>query len=593
MPAAFRRDFSHTGDGPDRDVPEEPADVARTAFEVVDGDVHGLGSRRLGIDPGRRRELEVVERRHLARDAVHREQVGAVAGRLDEEHVVREREHVGERRPGLGLGQHHDPRVVGAELDLVLGQDHPVRELAANLALVELQPAREDRAGQRDGHGRARAEVPGAADDLARLALPHVDPAQLEPVGVRVLLGRDHLADAEEAEVPVLVGDAAALDALDLGGRDREPRRELVERHLDRDVVPQPGDRDSQNCLSTRRSPSQSGRMSGKSYLSCATRSIPQPNAKPDHSLVVDADVREDARVDHACAAHLEPAGVLAGAAACAAADPAGDVGLDRGLGEREVVRAETDAPVRPVERAHHVQERPLEVGERQPAVDGEALELVEDRVVRRVDRVAPVAAPDRDHVDRRLALLHRVDLRRRRLRAQDVRLVEEERRAVRARRMPRVEGELVEVVLGRLHLAVVAHLVAEAEERVLDLAARLGDRVQVPEWERVAGEGHVDDVLGQRAVELGALELRLAGRDRLLDRLARRVQGHARLAVAHLAERELQVARAAEVADAQLVELARRSRQPRSRSGPRAGAPQRPRARLYRLHGSKAPTPC
>ena len=34
----------------DRDVPEEPADVARTAFEVVDRDVHGLVSRRLGID---------------------------------------------------------------------------------------------------------------------------------------------------------------------------------------------------------------------------------------------------------------------------------------------------------------------------------------------------------------------------------------------------------------------------------------------------------------------------------------------------------------------------------------------------------------
>ena len=76
------------------------------------------------------------------------------------------------------------------------------------------------------------------------------------------------------------------------------------------------------------------------------------------------------------------------------------------------------------------------------------------------------------------------------------------------------------------------------------------------PSGSCLPGERHVDDVLGQRAVELGALELRLAGRDRLLDRLARGVQGHARLAVAHLAERELEVARAAEVADAQLLEL-------------------------------------
>ena len=34
------------------------------------------------------------------------------------------------------------------------------------------------------------------------------------------------------------------------------------------------------------------------------------------------------------------------------------------------------------------------------------ALELVEDRVMRGIDRVAPVRPPDRDHVDRRLALL-------------------------------------------------------------------------------------------------------------------------------------------------------------------------------------------
>ena len=50
---------------------------------------------------------------------------------------------------------------------------------------------------------------------------------------------------------------------------------------------------------------------------------------------------------------------------------------------------------------------------------------------------------------------------------------------------MPRVERELVEVVLRRLDLAVVSNLVAEADEGVLDLAARLRDRVQMAERER------------------------------------------------------------------------------------------------------------
>ena len=135
------------------------------------------------------------------------------------------------RVPG-SVGQQHDPGVVGAEIDLVLGQDHPVGELAAHLALSSFSPFGKHRAGERDGHGRARAEVPGAADDLARLALPHVDAAELKPVGVRMLLRLDDLAHAEKPEIAVLVVHAAALDAVDLGRRDREPGRQLLERHV-------------------------------------------------------------------------------------------------------------------------------------------------------------------------------------------------------------------------------------------------------------------------------------------------------------------------------------------------------------------------
>ena len=130
--------------------------------------------------------------------------------------------------PGSVSGEQHDPGVVAAEADLVLGQDHPVGDLAAHLAPLELEPVREHGAGERDTDGRADAEVPGAADDRARLALADVDLGDLEPVGVRVLLGLDDAADPEQAEVAALVGDAARVDPLDLGGGDREPRRELA-----------------------------------------------------------------------------------------------------------------------------------------------------------------------------------------------------------------------------------------------------------------------------------------------------------------------------------------------------------------------------
>src|SRR5579871_3372112 len=72
---------------------------------------------------------------------------------------------------------------------------------------------------------------------------------------------------------------------------------------------------------------------------------------EPAPLLGIEADVLEHPRVDHARAAHLDPAGELAGAAARAAADPARDVRLDRRLREREEMRAETDAAILAVER--------------------------------------------------------------------------------------------------------------------------------------------------------------------------------------------------------------------------------------------------
>ena len=265
-PARKRRVRSHCGEGPiatsSNRWPTYRGQPSKSSI-AMSTVASGGGS---GAVPGHGSERQVVEGRDLSREAVDALQVRPVAGRLDEEHVVDERQDVGERRSGLGRREQHDPGVVAAEADLVLGQDHPVGDEAAHLAAAQLEPVRQPRPRQRDGDGGAGAEVPGAADDRARLALADVDLRDLETVGVRVLLGLDDLPDLEEVEVAALVRDAARLDVLDLGGRDGEPRRELVERHVDRDVVAQPGDRDAhQNCLSTRRSPSQSARMSGMS----------------------------------------------------------------------------------------------------------------------------------------------------------------------------------------------------------------------------------------------------------------------------------------------------------------------------------------
>ncbi len=185
-----------------------------TLLGVDDGWIVGLG----------RMELASEEARDLARNADHREQVDPIHGRRDVEHLVADRKHVDERRSGLGpFREHHDPCVVVPEADLVLGEDHPARCLPAQLALVQrLVEDRQEGTGQSDCDGRTRLEVPRAADDLARIPLPHVDLAHAQSIGVRVRVDREHAADEEAAEVAVEVRNADVDHALDLARRGEQ-----------------------------------------------------------------------------------------------------------------------------------------------------------------------------------------------------------------------------------------------------------------------------------------------------------------------------------------------------------------------------------
>ena len=112
----------------------------------------------------------------------------------------------------------HDPAVVGAEVDLVLGEDHPLRHLAAQLAPLERQPVRQRRARaapprpsrrRRSSTRRRRSEYGSAS--------PTSTVRELQPVGVRMLLRLEHVADAEERRGRR--GTPTPLDAVHLGGR--------------------------------------------------------------------------------------------------------------------------------------------------------------------------------------------------------------------------------------------------------------------------------------------------------------------------------------------------------------------------------------
>ena len=112
---------------------------------------------------------------------------------------------------------------------------------------------------------------------------------------------------------------------------------------------------------------------------------------------------------------------------------------------------------------------------------------------------------------------------------------------------------ERVEVVPDRLHLAAVDDLVAEAEEDVLGLADDLRERMEVPERRALPRQRDVEALGGVEPA--GPLERSLPLVYRSLQALAYGIQGHAGLAVANLAQRELQLALSAEEPDAQILE--------------------------------------
>ncbi len=115
---------------------------------------------------------------------------------------------------------------------------------------------------------------------------------------------------------------------------------------------------------------------------------------------------------------------------------------------------------------------------------------------------------------------------------------------------------ERVEEVVGVLDLVAVDDLVAETEEDVLDLAPDLREQVVVAARRCVAGKRDVERLLAEQPLEGRCAQGLLARVERRLERFAESVQRHPRLAIAHLAKGLLELALAAEVADARLLEL-------------------------------------
>ena len=271
----------------DGEVLEHAGGEARAQLRTLHGHP---GGRELAcgtgvIRPRRRRERRSRSGVQLPCDAVDAEAVGAIRCDLELEHVLGDRERFGERRPGRELGiervEDEDALSPGTDLQLGLGEDHALGDDPAESRGLEPPSVRHDSPRQRDRHGLTRRHVGSAAYDRRRTVgrrRAEIDAADLQPVGVGVLLSLEHASHHE----PVGPLDAVPVDRLDLRPGHGETLLDRLDVEPGIAVFEQPGQRHLHgSCSRKRRSFSKYRRRSGMPCLSIAIRSMPIPHAKP------------------------------------------------------------------------------------------------------------------------------------------------------------------------------------------------------------------------------------------------------------------------------------------------------------------------
>ena len=218
-------------------------------------------------------------------------------------------------------------------------------------------------------------------------------------------------------------------------------------------------------------------------------------------------------RVYHAATHDFEPSRALADVAALAAAEVARHVDLGRRFGEGKVRRAHADHGLLAEDLLGEVEQRLLHVGERDALVDVESFDLVEDAVRAVRNGLVAEHTARADDADGRFLTLHRADLDRRGVRAQqDVGVLLDEERVLHVAR-----GVFGREVQGRedvpvvFDLGSVGHGVAQPRKDLDDLVFHQRDRVARTE------------VLGRAGARQVARRRGLVGRG-VLQLLAQRV---------------------------------------------------------------------
>ncbi len=172
----------------------------------------------------------------IAGDAVHAGGVRTVRRQVDLDDGIVEMGPFGIARAERCIGrQVENAVVIVRDLQLERRHQHAAAFDAANGADAERDVlTRNERARRREHADHAGPRIGRAAHDLHRRTGPGVDHADAQPVGIGMLLGRDHAGDGERRQRRRLVGDALDLEAdhgqaIDQRGERRVGRKMLLE----------------------------------------------------------------------------------------------------------------------------------------------------------------------------------------------------------------------------------------------------------------------------------------------------------------------------------------------------------------------------
>ena len=183
------------GRRPDLDARDDAAGIQPAVLGIVN--INGHQHFCAGVQLQRQfgdGERQVAGQGGFARKAKNRKAVGTVGRDGNIQHFAVKLELLHQRfAHHKAFGQHHNAGVVFGQAQFALGADHAKRRRSAQLGLFDHHAVGHLGAHQGHRHFLACSNVGCAANDIKQLALPCVHLADVQMVGFRMIVARNHM----------------------------------------------------------------------------------------------------------------------------------------------------------------------------------------------------------------------------------------------------------------------------------------------------------------------------------------------------------------------------------------------------------------